>query len=57
MAMSNYPLFSVLGIEIEYMLVDTQTLDVQPKSDVILKQIAGSIVNEVAMGDIGDARY
>ena len=50
--MSNYPLFSVLGIEIEYMLVDTQTLDVQPKSDVILKQIAGSIVNEVAMGDI-----
>ncbi len=50
--MSNYPLFSVLGIEIEYMLVDTNTLAVVPKSDVILKQIAGSTVNEVEMGEI-----
>ena len=52
MAMSNYPLFSVLGIEIEYMLVDTNTLNVVPKSDVILKQIAGSTVNDVEMGEI-----
>jgi gamma-glutamyl:cysteine ligase YbdK (ATP-grasp superfamily) len=50
--MSNYPLFSVIGIEIEYMLVDKTTLSVQPKSDVILKHLAGKQVNEVVLGDI-----
>ncbi len=50
--MSNYPLFSVLGIEIEYMLVDKETLAVQPKSDLILSQLAGSPVNEVILGEI-----
>ncbi len=50
--MSNYPLFSVLGIEIEYMLVDKETLCVQPKSDVILHSLAGKQVNEVVLGDI-----
>lgn len=52
MAMSNYALFSVMGLEIEYMLVDKTTLEVQPKSDLILQQLAGSQVNEVALGDI-----
>lgn len=51
--MSNYSLFSVMGIEIEYMLVDKETLAVQPKSDVILHQLAGHQVNEVVQGDIG----
>ncbi len=50
--MSSYPIFSVLGIEIEYMLVDKDTLTVQPKSDVILNKLAGSQVNEVALGEI-----
>lgn len=50
--MSNYSLFSVLGIEIEYMLVDKDSLDIQPKSDLILKALAGEQVNEVALGDI-----
>lgn len=50
--MSNYPIFSVLGIEIEYMLVDKNTLSVRPMSDVILKILAGKQVNEVALGDI-----
>ena len=50
--MSNYPLFSVLGIEIEYMLVDKDTLAVQPKSDVILHTLAGKSINEVVLGDI-----
>lgn len=50
--MSDYSLFSVIGIEIEYMLVDKKTLDVQAKSDVILESLAGNIVNEVAVGDI-----
>src|SRR5215218_7481579 len=52
MVMSSYPIFSVLGIEIEYMLVDKDSLKVQPKSDIILKALAGKQVNEVALGDI-----
>jgi len=50
--MSSYPLFSVLGIEIEYMLVDKDTLAVQPKSDLILHVLAGKQVNEVVLGEI-----
>ncbi|WP_165475087.1 carboxylate-amine ligase [Legionella yabuuchiae] len=50
--MSSYPIFSVLGIEIEYMLVDRDTLAVQPKSDVILHMLAGELVNEVPLGEI-----
>ncbi|MBA2657789.1 MAG: glutamate--cysteine ligase [Tatlockia sp.] len=50
--MSDFSIFSVLGLEIEYMLVDKDTLDVQPKSDLILKALAGELVNEVKMGEI-----
>lgn len=50
--MSNYPLFSVLGIEIEYMLVDKETLTVQPQCDILLKDLAGQQVNEVELGEI-----
>lgn len=50
--MSDFPIFSVLGIEIEYMLVNRDSLDVQPQSDVILEELAGKLVNEIALGDI-----
>ena len=50
--MSDYSLFSVLGIEIEYMLVNKNSLDVSPQSDVILRELAGEQVNEVELGDI-----
>jgi len=50
--MSNYSLFSVIGLEIEYMLVDQDTLNIQPLSDIILKDLAGKIVNEAVVGDI-----
>ena len=50
--MSNYSIFSVLGIEIEYMLVDSDSLNVQPKSDQLLKTLAGHQTNEVELGDI-----
>lgn len=51
--MCNYSLFSVLGIEIEYMLVDKDSLNVQPAADIILSHLAGEkIVNEVELGDI-----
>src|SRR5690242_3819839 len=52
MVMSDYPLFSVLGIEIEYMLVDRDSLNIQPKSDLLLQALAGEQTNEVELGDI-----
>ncbi len=52
MAMSDWPIFSVMGIEIEYMLVDKKTLNVQPQSDMLLKRLAGQQVNEVALNEI-----
>ena len=50
--MSDYSIFSVLGLEIEYMLVDRDTLAIQPKSDVLLQMLAGEQTNEVSLGDI-----
>ncbi|CDZ78009.1 carboxylate-amine ligase [Legionella massiliensis] len=50
--MSDYSLFSVLGIEIEYMLVDRDSLNIQPKSDLLLKALAGEQTNEVELGEI-----
>ncbi len=52
MSKSSYSIFSVLGIEIEYMIVDTQTLAIQPKSDAILQKLAGEYTNEVSLGKI-----
>lgn len=49
---SIYPLLSVIGLEIEYMLVDKDTLDIAPKTDVILQALAGDLVNEFSLGDI-----
>lgn len=50
--MSNYSLFSVLGIEIEYMLVDKDSFEVAALSDKILHALAGKQCNEVSLGDI-----
>jgi gamma-glutamyl:cysteine ligase YbdK (ATP-grasp superfamily) len=51
--MSDFPLFSVIGIELEYMLVDKNTLNIRPEADLILKSLAGGKqVNEVVFGDI-----
>ena len=50
--MSNYSLFSVIGLEIEYMLVDRDTLDIQPQSDEILAALTGELCNEATVGDI-----
>lgn len=50
--MSKYKLFSVIGLEIEYMLVDVDTLAVSPKSDLLLHGLAKKQVNEVVLGDI-----
>ena len=50
--MSKYSLFSVIGLEIEYMLVDKDTLNIQAKSDVILADLAGQLSNDAVLGDI-----
>jgi glutamate---cysteine ligase / carboxylate-amine ligase len=45
-------LFEAYGIEIEYMIVQKDTLDVFPVSDQVLRAIAGEIQNEVEVGDL-----
>lgn len=51
--MSVRPLFSAFGVELEYMLVDAQTLDVRPICDELLRAVAGETVSDVEFGPIG----
>lgn len=51
--MSDQPffrLFERFGVELEYMIVDSSTLDVLPVADDILRAAAGEITNEVRRG-------
>lgn len=45
-------LFQAYGIELEYMIVDTETLNVKPIADEVLKSLAGEFTNEVTFGNI-----
>lgn len=45
-------LFQGYGIELEYMIVDQDTLSVCPISDQLLKEVAGEIVGEIAFEKI-----
>jgi len=45
-------LFAAYGIELEYMIVDRDQLNVLPVSDQILKSVAGEFVNDVEQGEI-----
>ena len=45
-------LFQGFGVELEYMIVDRQTLDVRPIADQVLHRIAGAYVCEVERGEI-----
>lgn len=45
-------LFQAYGIELEYMIVDIETLDVKPIADEVLKSLAGEITNEVTFGNV-----
>lgn len=49
---NKYPLFSVVGIELEYMIVDQASLNILPIADELLKKLAGKIVNEVELGEV-----
>ena len=45
-------LFQALGVELEYMIVDRNTLDIKPITDKLLKTVSGSYVSEVERGEI-----
>ena len=52
--MSNYKLWQKYGIEMEYMIVDRDTLDVLPRADVVLgKNKNGEQLSDVEHGAIG----
>lgn len=52
MSPSPLGLFAATGIELEYMLVDRETLAVRPAVDELLRAEAGSIVADVEFPDI-----
>jgi len=45
-------LFSCYGVELEYMLVDAQSLDVRPIADELLTAVAGEITSAVQRGPV-----
>jgi glutamate---cysteine ligase / carboxylate-amine ligase len=51
-ARKHWKLFEAFGVELEYMLVDANSLDVQSACDQILADAAGRIESEVSFGPI-----
>lgn len=47
---SRRGLFSAYGVELEYMVVDAETLDVLPTADAVLRDDAGEVTGEVERG-------
>jgi len=47
------PAFAAYGLEIEYMIVDRDTLDVRPLADQLLCRAAGQPTNDVERGAMG----
>ncbi|MEO8734831.1 MAG: glutamate-cysteine ligase family protein, partial [Flavobacteriales bacterium] len=47
-----YGLFEVTGIELEYMLVDRETLRASPSVDLLFKDVTGTITSDVERGDV-----
>jgi glutamate---cysteine ligase / carboxylate-amine ligase len=52
MTNSKLGLFDAYGIEMEYMLVDQETLDIRPVADQVLATMAGRITGDVERGPI-----
>lgn len=46
------PLFEGLGVELEYMIVDRETLSVLPVADELLRSAAGTYLDEVEQGPL-----
>lgn len=49
---STLHLFAAHGIEVEYMIVDGERLDVAPKADLLLEAAAGELTDEFENGDV-----
>lgn len=49
-ALSRLPLFAGTGVELEYMIVDAETLDVRPISDELIRAVTGACQSEVDRG-------
>jgi glutamate---cysteine ligase / carboxylate-amine ligase len=47
---SSLHLFEGFGVELEYMIVDRQSLRVKPIADELLRQVAGAYVSDVDLG-------
>ena len=52
MATSPLRLFEGIGIELEFMIVDSETLSVRPVADELLKSVGGGYDLEVDLGAI-----
>lgn len=52
MTIHPFGLFEAFGIELEYMLVDSETLDVRPVADEVLSLMAGKPTGDVEIGPI-----
>lgn len=49
---TDYHLFERVGVELEYMIVDSNTLDVRPIADQIIHAVAGDYRSDVDMGTL-----
>jgi gamma-glutamyl:cysteine ligase YbdK (ATP-grasp superfamily) len=45
-------LFEAVGVEIEYMIVDRETLDLEPVCDRLIESVAGEAVSELERGPV-----
>lgn len=52
-ATGPWSLFEVFGVEMEYMIVDRETLAVRPIADELLRGIAGEYVDDIERGEFG----
>ena len=52
MSAKPFHLFDVYGVELEYMIVDAESLAVTPIADQVIHHIAGEYVSEVELGEI-----
>lgn len=50
--MQKYPLFQVYGVELEYMIVNQDTLDVMPIADQLFQSLEGAPVAEIERGEM-----
>ena len=52
MADPSRHLFEAFGVELEYMIVDAETLSVRPIADRLIYEVAGRYVSEIELGDV-----